>query len=128
MKRPAAGERDKRVSIRLRNDKSKGDADLESEYTLLGKRWAKVEALGTLLVNSGIAINDKITHRISFPLLRGIDQRCEVVCGARLFRVSGVGVIAEAGIDTVLDVEEITGNPQSAGSVTSNDPYEDPYE
>lgn len=126
MKRPAAGERDKRISIRRRNDKSKGDADLESEYTLLGKRWARIEALGTLLVNSGIAINDKITHRISFPLLRGIDQSCEVVSGGRLFRVSGVGDIGEAGIDTVLEVEEITGNPQSAGSVRSDDPYDDP--
>ncbi|NKF30474.1 head-tail adaptor protein [Pseudomonas sp. BGM005] len=125
MKRPAAGERNKRISIRRRNDKSKGDSELESEYTLVGRRWAKIEPLGTLLVNSGITIGDKITHRISFPVLRGIDQRCEVVCGSRLFRVSGVGDIAEAGIDTVLEVEEITGNPQSAGTLPSNDPYED---
>lgn len=123
---PDTGARDKRVTLRRRNDKSQGDADLVSDYTDLGRRWAEIKALGTLLVNSGIAVNNKITHRITFAMLRGLDQSCEVVCGERLFRVSGVGNLNEAGIDTILEVEEITGNPQSAGSVPSNDPYDEP--
>lgn len=125
---PDAGARDKRVTLRKRNDKPKDDAGLVSDYTVLGHRWAKLETLGTLLVNSGITVNNKITHRVTFAMLRGLDQQCEVVCGARLFRVAGVGNLNEAGIDTVLEVEEITGNPQSAGSVTGNDAYGDPYE
>ncbi len=123
---PDTGARDKRVTLRRRNDKSRGDADLVSDYTELGRRWARIEPLGTLLVNSGITVGNKITHRIIFAMLRGLDQRCEVVCGERLFRVAGVGNLNEAGVDTILEVEEITGNPHSAGSVTGNDPYDEP--
>lgn len=125
---PDTGARDKRVTLRRRNDKARGDAELVSDYTVLGGRWARIEPLGTLLVNSGITVGNKITHRVIFSMLRGLDQGCEVVCGARLFRVAGVGNLNEAGIDTILEVEEITGNPQSAESVTDNDAYGDPYE
>lgn len=124
MKRPGAGERDKRITIRRRNDKPKDDAELVSDYVAVGKRYARLEALGTLLVNSGIQVDKKITHRFTFKRLRGIDDRCEVVCGARLFRVVGVGDVNEAGIDTLLEVEEITGNPESATSMSGGDPYE----
>lgn len=123
---PDTGARDKRITLRRRNDKPKDDDELVSDYVELGRRWAKIDPLGTLLVNSGITVGNKITHRITFAMLRGLDQRCEVVCGSRLFRVSAVGDLNEAGIDTMLDVEEITGNPQSAGSVTG-DVYGDPY-
>lgn len=117
MKRPGAGERDKRIAIRVRADKPVNDAGLESGYVQVGKRWALLEPLGTLLMNSGIQVDDKITHRLTFKLLPGIDSRHEVVLGRRLFRVSRVGDVNEAGIDTVLEVEEITGNPASAGSM-----------
>ena len=124
MKRPGAGERDKRITIRTRSDKPKDDAELVSDYVQVGKRYAKLEALGTLLVNSGIQVGKKITHRFTFKRLSGIDDKCEVVCGSRLFRVVGVGDVNEAGIDTLLEVEEITGNPESATSMPGGDPYE----
>ncbi|MCI8212586.1 hypothetical protein AUC61_23935 [Pseudomonas sp. S25] len=121
---PGAGARDKRVILRTRNDKPANDADLQSDYVEVGRRWASLEPLGTLLVNSGIQTGDKITHRLIFARLAGIDDHHEVVIGARLFRVVRVGDVNEAGIDTLLEVEEITGNPESAGSMPRGDPYE----
>lgn len=120
---PGAGARDKRAIVRTRNDKPKDDAGLQSDYVEVGRRWAALEPLGTLLVNSGIQTGDKITHRIIFARMRGIDDRHEVVIDARLFRVVRVGDVNEAGIDTLLEVEEITGNPESAASMPG-DPYE----
>lgn len=125
MKHPAAGERDKRIEIRVRNDKPESDADLVSGYTRVGFRWALLEPLGTLLVHSGIQVNKKITHRLTFKRLPGIDDSHEVVMGKRLFRVVGVGDVNESGIDTVLEVEEITGNPASAPSMPKRDIYDD---
>lgn len=124
MIRPGAGARDKRAIIRTRNDKPKDDAGMKSDYVEVAKRWATLEALGTLLVHSGIQTGDKITHRIIFERVRGIDDQCEVVIGARLFRVVRVGDVNEAEIDTLLEVEEITGNPESATSMPGGDPYE----
>jgi head-tail adaptor len=122
---PGAGARDKRITLRTRNDKPKDDAELVSDYVEVGKRWAALEPLGTLLVNSGIQTNNKITHRIIFARMRGLDDRHEVVFGSRLFRVVRVGDVNEAGIDTLLEVEEITGNPESASSMPGGDPYGD---
>lgn len=125
MKHPAAGERDKRIEIRVRNDKPENDADLVSGYTRVGFRWGLLEPLGTLLVHSGIQVNKKITHRLTFKRLPGIDDSHEVVMGKRLFRVVGVGDVNESGIDTVLEVEEITGNPASAPSMPKRDIYDE---
>jgi Phage head-tail joining protein len=125
MKHPAAGERDKRIEIRVRNDTPENDADLVSGYTRVGGRWALLEPLGTLLVNSGIQVGKKITHRLTFKRLPGIDDSHEVVMGKRLFRVVGVGDVNESGIDTVLEVEEITGNPASAPSMPKGDIYDE---
>lgn len=125
MKHPAAGERDKRIEIRVRNDKPENDADLVSGYISVGRRWALLEPLGTLLVHSGIQVGKKITHRLTFKRLSGIDDRHEVVMGKRLFRVVGVGDVNESGIDTVLEVEEITGNPANASSMPKRDIYDE---
>ncbi|WP_242173719.1 MULTISPECIES: head-tail adaptor protein [unclassified Pseudomonas] len=125
MKHPAAGERDKRIEIRVRNDTPENDADLVSGYKRVGGRWALLEPLGTLLVHSGIQVNKKITHRLTFKRLPGIDDSHEVVMGKRLFRVVGVGDVNESGIDTVLEVEEITGNPASAPSMPKRDIYDE---
>lgn len=125
MKHPAAGERDKRIQIRVRSDTPVNDADLMSGYILVGRRWALLEPLGTLLVHSGIQVNKKITHRLTFKRLSGLDDRHEVILGKRLFRVVGVGDVNESGIDTVLEVEEITGNPASASSMPPRDIYDE---
>lgn len=125
MKHPAAGERDKRIEVRVRSDKPANDADLVSGYIIVGRRWALLEPLGTLLVHSGIQVGKKITHRLTFKRLPGIDDRHEVVQGKRLFRVVGVGDVNESGIDTVLEVEEITGNPASASSMPKRDIYDE---
>lgn len=122
--RPGAGARDKRAIIRIRNDKPMDEAGLTSDYVEVTKRWAALEPLGTLLINSGIQTGDKITHRLIFERVRGIDDRHEVVINTRLFRVVRVGDVNEAGIDTLLEVEEITGNPESAPSMPGGDPYE----
>lgn len=124
MIRPGAGTRDKRAIIRIRNDKPTDEAGLTSDYVEVAKRWAALEPLGTLLINSGIQTGDKITHRLIFERVRGIDDRHEVVINTRLFRVVRVGDVNEAGIDTLLEVEEITGNPESAPSMPGGDPYE----
>ncbi|MCD5980509.1 head-tail adaptor protein [Pseudomonas quasicaspiana] len=121
---PGAGTRDKRVILRTRNDKPANDADLQSDYVEVARRWAFLEPLGTLLVNSGIQTGDKITHRLIFSRVAGVDDRYEVVLGSRLFRVVRVADVNEAGVDTLLEVEEITGNPESAGSMLRGDPYE----
>lgn len=126
MKRPGAGDRDKRAVFRLRNDTSQGDDGLVSGYTEVGRRWALLEPLGTLLVNSGIQTDNKITHRLTFKRLRvALDNRHEVIIGSRLFRVSRVGDVNEAGIDSVLDLEDITGNPASTESMPEKDYYDE---
>ena len=125
MKRPSAGERDKRIVIRARNDKPKNDADLASDYVQLGQRWAMLEVLGTLLVNNGVQVGKEVTHRFTFKMLQGIEGGHEVVMARRVFRVQRVATVNEAGIDTVIEVEEITGTPTNPESTPKKDYYDE---
>lgn len=125
MKRPSAGERDKRIVIRARNDKPKNDADLASDYVQLGKRWALLEVLGTLLVNNGVQVGKEVTHRFTFKAFPGIEGGHEIVMERRVFRVQRVGIVNEAGIDTVIEVEEITGTPTNPESTPKKDYYDE---
>jgi hypothetical protein len=125
VKRPAAGERDKRIVIRRRSDRPEDEAALVSGYVEVGRRWALLEPLGTLLISNGIQVGKEITHRLTFKRLPGLDAGHEVVLGRRLFKVVKVGDVNEAGIDTLLEVLEITGNPASADSMPPRDHYDD---
>jgi hypothetical protein len=45
--------------------------------------------------------------------------------GRRVFRVQRVATVNEAGIDTVIEVEEITGTPTNPESTPKKDYYDE---
>ncbi|MGP5106025.1 head-tail adaptor protein [Pseudomonas helleri] len=110
MKEPGAGELDRRVKVRIRNDRqSQADAGLESEFTVVADRWAKITALGTAIYTGAKQTGDDFTHRVIFRRLKGLDTRHEIVCSdGQVFRVRRATPLGGGRVYTVVDVEELT--------------------
>lgn len=116
MKEPGAGELDRRVTVRVRNDQpSEFDAGLTSEFTVVAHRWAKIEPLGTAIYTGAKQTGDDMTHRITFRRIKGLGTQHEIVCGAQVFRVRRPTDLNGARIFSVVDVEELDSGEQGDG-------------
>ena len=107
MREPAAGELNRRVTIRLRNDEPTDDMSLASAYLEVAQRWAKIEPLGTAVYAGAVQIGEAMTHRITFPKINGLTRAHEITRGAQVFRVRRVTDLNGRGVYTVVDVEEL---------------------
>ncbi|ANY85985.1 head-tail adaptor protein [Pseudomonas putida] len=104
---PPAGELDRRITIRLREDHPLHAADLESVFTEPRHRWAKVRAVGTAVYTDSVQTDDKITHRVWVRLLQGVTTSHEVVTGGVVYRVKRSAPWGAGKRFTLLEVEEL---------------------
>ncbi|MEW9901638.1 head-tail adaptor protein [Pseudomonas putida] len=104
---PAAGELDRRITIRLREDLPLDAAGLESVFTEPRHRWAKVRAVGTAVYTDSVQTDDKITHRVWVRLLQGVTTSHEVVTGGVVYRVKRSAPWGAGKRFTLLEVEEL---------------------
>ena len=89
---PAAGDLNRRVAIRLRTDIPADDMGVDSEFSEIKPRWAKIEPVGTGVYSAGVQTGNKVTHRIWIRALPGVTEAHEVVhvthlSGAPVFSV-----------------------------------------
>lgn len=104
---PGAGELNRRVTVRRRVDYPEDDGGLESQYPEQGKRWAKIEPVGTAVYTAGVQTDQRITHRIILRHLPGVTDSHEVVRGDIVYRVRRVADMNGEQRFTVLEVEEL---------------------
>lgn len=110
---PPAGELDRRITIRLREDLPLDVADLESVFTEPRHRWAKLRAVGTAAYTDSVQTDDTITHRIWVRLLPGVTTSHEVVAGGATYRIKRSAPWGAGKRFTLIEVEEL--GQQAAG-------------
>lgn len=126
---PTNGELNRRVAVRRRTDSPAENMGLDSSFSVLTGRWARIEPVGTAVYSGGVQTDSKITHRISLRLLKGITDDHEVVhvravSGAGfevvpdtpLYRVRRSTDMNDSRRFTLLEVEEISP-AQSGGGI-----------
>lgn len=104
---PAAGELDRRITIRLREDLPLDAADLESVFTEPRHRWAKKRAVGTAVYTDSVQTDDRITHRYWVRVLGGVTTSHEVVDGGAIYRIKRSAPWGAGKRFTLLEVEEL---------------------
>ncbi|WP_458725652.1 phage head closure protein [Pseudomonas mandelii] len=113
---PGAGELDKHVTLRRRDDVPADDMGLESVFSDLNPRWAKIEPVGSAIYSGSVQTDSKVTHRVILRYRKGITTAFEVVHGDTQYRVKrGFNMNGKTRF-TVLEVEEL-GQTQPGGGI-----------
>lgn len=115
LREPAAGELDRRVTLRLRTDVPAPDFGVSLVFTDEKKRWAKIEPVGSAVYTAGIQTEEKVTHRISLYFLDGLSDAHEVTHGKKLYRIKRVADLNGTHRFSVLEVEELGALKPSGG-------------
>jgi SPP1 family predicted phage head-tail adaptor len=116
LREPGAGEFDRRITLRLREDQPAPDYGLESIFTEEKKRWAKIEPVGAATYSAGVQIDAKVTHRITLYYLDGLSDAHEALHGKKLYRIRRVSDLNGGHRFSVLEVEEL-GSIKVTGGV-----------
>jgi head-tail adaptor len=104
---PMAGELNRRVQIRHRQDLPLADAELAHEFGAGRRRWAKIEPVGAATYAGSVQIDEKVTHRVFLRRIDGITSDHEIVHGDQVYRVRRSMAINGAPRFTMLEVEEL---------------------
>lgn len=113
---PGAGELNRSVLIRLRTDLPAVDMGLDSIFSDERPRWAKIEPVGTAVYAAGVQTDNKLTHRITLRLLKGVTDAHEVLHGDTIYRVKRSADLNGSHRFTQLEVEEL-GTIQAGDSI-----------
>lgn len=113
---PAAGELDRRITIRLREDIPVDDAGLDPLFTQPRRRWAKIRAVGTAVYTGSVQTDNTITHRLWVRVLGGVTTSHEVVDGDVIYRVKRCAPWGAGKRFTLIEVEEL-GQQQEEGGL-----------
>jgi head-tail adaptor len=113
---PGAGELDRRITIRLREDLPRESADLESVLSEPRRRWAKIRAVGTAAYTDSVQTENKITQRIWVRRIEGVTTSHEVVAGSVVYRVKRSAPWGAGKRFTLIEVEEL-GQQQVGGGI-----------
>lgn len=104
---PGAGELNKHITLRRRDDVPSNDMGLESLFSELNPRWAKIEPVGSAVYTDSAQTDNKITHRVFLRYRKGITTAEEVVHQSTLYRVKRGFDMNGRGRFVVLEVEEL---------------------
>ncbi|WP_223472887.1 MULTISPECIES: phage head closure protein [unclassified Pseudomonas] len=113
---PGAGELNKHVTLRRRADVPAPDMGLDSLFSELNPRWAKIEPVGSAVYTDSAQTDNKITHRVFLRYRTGITTAYEVVHQGTLYRVKRGFDMNGRGRFVVLEVEEL-GLLQPGGGI-----------
>lgn len=112
-KEPGAGELNKHITLRRRDDIPADDMGLDSLFSELNPRWARIEPVGSAVYTDSAQTDDKITHRVTLRFRKGITSAYEVTHQNTLYRVKRGFDMNGRGRFVVLEVEEL--GPVRAG-------------
>lgn len=129
-KEPAAGDLTRRIAIRLRTDIPSSDMGVESQFSELRPRWAKIEPVGTAVHAAGMQTGHKVTHRVWIRSVKGVtdahevvhvahtpgDAEYSVVEGSPIYRVKRNADLNGGRRFTLLEVEEL-GDALPSGNI-----------
>ena len=104
---PSAGELNKRVVIRYRQDVPVGLADVEANHPVCFKRWASLKPVGTAAWAMSVQTDEKVTHRCIVRWIEDINESYEVVCRGRVYRVRRCAPLGGDRGFLIMDVEEL---------------------
>lgn len=113
---PGAGELDRRIVIRLREDLPIEESSLETAFTQDRRRWAKIRAVGTASYTDSVQTDDKITHRVWVRVLAGVTTSHEIVSGDVIYRVKRSAPLGAGKRFTLIEVEEL-GQQATGGGI-----------
>lgn len=106
IREPASGELIHRMEVRIRVDLPDG-VGLTPEYTVVCKRWVKVEPLGTAAYTNAQQTESKATHRLYCRHIESLSAAHEFVSRGRVYRVRRPTELAGRTIWSVVEVEEL---------------------
>ncbi|KGU84832.1 phage head closure protein [Pseudomonas mediterranea] len=112
---PGAGELNKHVTLRRRDDVPADDMGLDSLFSEVNPRWAKIEPVGSAIYTDSAQTENKITHRVFLRFRTGITTAYEVVHQGTLYRVKRGFDMNGRGRFVVLEVEELGLIKESGG-------------
>lgn len=104
---PTAGELNRRIEIRHRQDLPLADTELAHEFEGNRRRWAKIEPVGAATYAGSVQIEEKVTHRVFLRRISGITTDHEIVHGDQVYRVRRSMAMNGAPRFTLLEVEEL---------------------
>lgn len=113
---PVAGDLNRRVTLRRRDDLPAADGTLVSQFSEEKQRWASIDPVGTAIYSGSVQADDKITHRITLRYLGAVPIDFEVVHGDVVYRVKRAADMNGGHRFTLLEVEEL-GVVQSGGGL-----------
>lgn len=106
IREPASGELKHRMEVRKRSDKPVGPG-LEPEFTLVCRRWVRVEPLGTATYAHAQQTKSGITHRLYCRFIPDLQSDFEFVGRGRVYRVRRPTDLAGRQVWSVVEVEEL---------------------
>lgn len=106
IREPASGELKHRMEVRKRSDKPVGPG-LEPEFTLVCRRWVKVEPLGTATYANAQQTKNGVTHRLYCRFIPALQSDFEFVSRNRVYRVRRPTDLAGRQVWSVVEVEEL---------------------
>lgn len=107
IREPGAGELNRRILLRKRTDFPVDANTTEPGYSDQTPRWAKIEPVGTAVYSNGVQTDNRITHRVTFRYLAGLDDSYEVVHGSTVYRISRLTDLNGERRFTQLEVEQL---------------------
>jgi len=116
IKEPGAGDLNRRITLRRRDDSPAPDGGLSSIFSDERKRWARIEPVGTAIYSGSVQADNKITHRITLRYLGVVPTDFEVLHVGVVYRVKRATDLNGRHRFTVLEVEEL-GLLQAGGGL-----------
>lgn len=104
---PGAGDLNKRVLIRLRQDVPLGLAGIVAEHPVAFTRWASLKPVGTAAWAASVQTEERVTHRCVVRWVDGITTSHELVYRGRVYRVRRCAELRGARRFLVMEVEEL---------------------
>lgn len=104
---PGAGDLDKRVQIRLREDSPTGIAGVDTQYPVVFTRWASLKPVGTAVWAASVQTDERVTHRCIIRYMDGITDHHEMVYRGRVYRVRRCADLQGKRRFIVMEVEEL---------------------
>lgn len=106
IREPASGELLSRMEVRVRLDQPDG-VGIDPQYTLICKRWVKVEPLGTASYANAQQTKSGVTHRLYCRYIPDLSSSHEFVWRGRVYRVLRPTELAGRCVWSVIEVEEL---------------------
>ena len=107
MQRPTAGDLNRRVTIRLRQDMPDFSEGITPSRPVVAHAWARIVPVGGAIYYGSTQVDNAVTHRITIRYRADITAEHEIEHGGRCYRVKRVAELGSCRAFTVLDVEEL---------------------